>query len=206
MNEHDNSNRFSRARIRQILARATELESRDDLRLSEVELREIAVEVGIDLRALEQAIAEIGPDAKPRLVSSTSFDLRTAWTAIIALAIPGLFATGVGASTGVVRMLTGSHGFHPESLAGLCLIVAAVLGASIYSQGTRRHLLFQLKNLGLWSGFAVGFALTVPILVDDVTGVGVVAALISASIGPFIVEYRRGQSLRGISEGRFESV
>src|SRR5688572_16166910 len=98
MNEHD-KRYFSRARIKQILARATDLESRDALSLTEVELREVAAEAGIDLRALDQAIAEIGPDVTLRPETSASVDLRTMWNAAKALAVPGLLATGVGAST-----------------------------------------------------------------------------------------------------------
>lgn len=202
MKEHDKPNRFSRARIKQILARATELESRADFTLTEAELYEIAAEAGIDLQALERSIAEIGPDAMLGPEPSASVDFKTWWTAIKALGVPGMFATGVGASTGVVRVMTGSHGFHPESLAGLFLIVAAAVGAGASSRGAHRHLLFQIKNLGLWCGFSLGFALTVPTLVDDIAGVGLMSAVVSALIGPFIVEYRHRKMLRGASQVR----
>src|SRR5688572_25875873 len=197
MKEHDKPNRFSRVRIKQILARATELESRDDLTLTEAELREIAAEAGIDQQALERAIAEIGPDAMPRAESSTSVDFKTWWTAIKALVVPGIFATGVGTSTGVVRIMTGSHGFHPETLAGLAVIGAAVLGASVSSRATRAQVLFQLENLGLWSGFSLGFALAVPSLAYDIAGFGLMAALISALIGSSILACRHRKSLNG---------
>ena len=196
MREHDKPYRFSRVRIKQILARATELESRDDLTLTEAELREVAVEAGIDLQALEQAIAEIGPDVMLRPDPSATFDLRTLGTAIKILAVSGLIGTGLGAFTGVVRVMTGAHGFHPETLAGLVLIGVAVLGASVSSRATRAHVVFQLKNLGLWSGFSLGFAMAVPSLTDDIAGVGLISALVSALIGSFIVAYRHRKSLQ----------
>lgn len=193
--------KFSSERVRRILERATELEQRGDVSITEAELRAIAQEAGIDAAAITRAIREIDlEEANPRVASEGAPDDSGAaqlpfWQRVFVVGFGGMLT---GAVTGFVRELVNSSGTHVETLAGFAIVAAAAAWLAVDAGGRRRQRLFQVNNALLWVGFTVGLAATVDSnLIEDAIGLGFSWTVGSALVGGLIVEYRRwGQGVR----------
>jgi hypothetical protein len=195
--------RFSTETVRQILARATQLEVvGKEAGISENESMEIAAEAGIDRTALLRAIAEIeseGHVASRRRGSTPIGDIPLVeWAkTIVTPVVAGGFGLCVGLLTGFVRTGWRGAGVHVETMIGDVMVIAAAWTLSRTAKGELRHLTFQTSNLLLWLGFAVGFSSTYPLLADDASSVALLSAVGSGLVGSALIwlrDRRRGRN------------
>jgi hypothetical protein len=187
----DRDKSLSRSQPDLIRQLATEREQRSDLLLTENDLRVIAAESGNDFADLQLAVDEVSQVRKRK---QSRVERPTAWKeALNAALLSGSIGTGLGMMNGVVRTLLETLSFHSETFFAFLLLVGGTAGVSFSVRGKLRHLIFLISIFGLWMGYALGFALAYPIIADQISRAGIIAAVVSAVLGSLIVEYRHAK-------------
>jgi hypothetical protein len=181
MSEHQRE--FDEEQMREILARAAELDNRT--KVTETELVQIAKEVGISEAAVRNALSETVPTVDP---SRTHPWRQAIWC--------GVTACGVGALARSLRPLLNAGGMHLESL-GLIAILTAALFAIAWRRRPYGQRTYQRVNLAVWAGMTVGWSVVNGSLWGDLVGVTAAWAGCSAVVGGLIVHVRSGDVLRG---------
>jgi hypothetical protein len=170
----------SSTELNRILARAIELETANEGRITDDLVRDIAAEVGISREFVEQALKE--KKAVPERLSSGSLGDQAARSAGIGLAL--------GVITSLLRPFAAVGSLHVESLLAVAVMALALVTLIRKAKGPSAHARFQSASGAIWSGFAAGFLFFVDrALLDDMILVAGCGALISAAIGGIVIRF-----------------
>ena len=187
--------RFDEKEVDRILARAIELESDREGRITEELLLEIAVEAGISPDAVAEALEELrrGPRSPSRFLRLMQRPLSTG---------AGMFV--LGAVTSALRPFFRIGLVHVEAIVALVLFFGVLLAILLRPDRDHPQRGFQLTNLAAWMGLAAGFLLVYGSLWDDVYGMASVGAALSAGIGGVITHFmsnrKKPRTLRSAPE------
>lgn len=184
---------ISESQIALVLQRAAEIDAAGD-RVTVEELRRIAAEAGINPEATEHALQE--------LFASREFGLEPAMAGsppiradapvppsprrIVAGGAMGV-ALGVVISLGNILLPLGMPNLL--GLAGLAGAAAYLFRRAIRSMKRGSQLNFQMENVVLWFGTAVGAAFSYPLLADDGLFVVTLIWLVAAVVGGIIIRF-----------------
>ena len=156
MAPHDLSELLSDAEVKAVLQRAAEID-RTGGAVTVAELERAAVEAGIDSSALMKAVSEVLAQRSRGVVTSAPQEQsKQPWYKRFAGRIGTALTAVTGLWTGVVVAVLGGDGW--AILATWLLLVSSLLLAGSYRRGGSR-VEMQVRLLGLWAGFIVGFSL-----------------------------------------------
>ncbi|MCY4573526.1 MAG: hypothetical protein OXF01_12080 [Gemmatimonadetes bacterium] len=184
--------RIPESQVSLVLQRAAEIDAAGGS-LSIEELRRIAVEAGIGEEATDDALRELfgqGSGLQPAMAGSAGIP-----TSVATHPSPGRIVAGgaVGLATGFLiglgNILTPLTSPNLLGLGAFCGTIGYLLWRAIQSMQQKDQLGFQMQNLALWFGTAVGLAFTFPILGDDAIGMAVFIWLIAAVVGGLIIKF-----------------
>ncbi len=184
---------ISESQISMVLQRAAEIDAAGD-RVTVEELRLIAAEAGINPEATDHALQELfaGQEFGLELAAAGSPPLRAAAPVppsparIVAGGALGV-ALGAVISLGNILLPLGIPNFL--GLAGLAGAAAYLLRRAIKSMKRGSQLNFQMENVVLWFGTAVGAAFSYPLLADDGLFVVTLIWLVAAMVGGMIINF-----------------
>ena len=155
MNQDDDNSdatNLSEDQMKRILRRAIELDQLRKQRVTEQDVREIAAQLDVSNAAISQALEEsrlpLAGAPEPSLLPRWTRQWRAAAAGFATGLVPGFFAglftdLGLPSQTGWLAIL---------AVFGLAAIFA------FRAKGHERHSKYQLRNAGLWLGFAIGIA------------------------------------------------
>ena len=184
--------RIPESQVSLVLQRAAEIDAAGGS-LSIEELRRIAVEAGIGEEATDHALRELfdqGLGPQPAVAGSAGIP-----TGVATPPSPGRIVAGgaVGLATGFLiglgNILTPLTSPNLLGLGAFCGTISYLLWRAIQSLSQRTQLDFQMQNLALWFGTAVGLFGTYPILSDDAIGMAVLLWLVAAVVGGLIIKF-----------------
>lgn len=184
---------ISESQISMVLQRAAEIDAAGD-RVTVEELRRIAAEAGINPEATDHALQELfaGQEFGLELAAAGSPAIRAAAPAppspgriVAGGAIGG--ALGVVISLGNILLPLGTPNLL--GLAGLAGAAAYLLQRAIKSMKRGSQLNFQMENVVLWFGTAVGAAFSYPLLAADGLFVVTLIWLVAAVVGGMIIKF-----------------
>ena len=179
--------RISASQVRLILERAAEIDARGDS-LTVDELRQIAAEAGIDRAATEAAIQEITASAE---VASQPTPTVTENEANLPAKNPTSISPPWIAAGGATGMALAFVTLELPEVAGISMLGAVAVGLilrAVRAIRKKSHLGFQLENLAVWFGMALGGVASgvfTPAMLSAVFTVWIVASV----VGGLIVSY-----------------
>ena len=189
----DAAKTISASQVSLILQRAAEIDASGDT-LTVGELRRIATEAGIDLAATDKAIMEITAEEE------TGAELATPESPAVPakrskLPTPGRILAG-GAVGTALGFLVSFADLHPTAGMPFGLAWLGFGGTVFYlvvralnSMKRGAQLDFQLQNLAVWFGGAVGAWATDVLWAGDVFGMVFVIWLLSSVLGGLLVKF-----------------
>ncbi|MDE2875341.1 MAG: hypothetical protein OXU69_16815 [Gemmatimonadota bacterium] len=189
----DEPTKISASQVSLILQRAAEIDASGDT-LTVEELRRIAAEAGIDPAATDKAIMEITADAEPSAASAAP-EPATVPAKRSSLPAPGWIFTGgaVGTALGFLTSFANANvgPGMPLALAWLGFggTVFYLLARALNSMKRGAQLDFQLQNLAVWFGGAVGAWATDVLWAGDVFGMALVIWLMTSVVGGLLVKF-----------------
>ena len=185
---------ISESQISLVLQRAAEIDAAGDT-LTIDELRLIAAEAGIKPEATEHALQELfdGQDFGIQPAMADSPAIRA--DAPVPPSPRRMLAGGaVGVALGFLIGLTNT--WIPPSpepnflaLSGFIGTLAYLFRCAIKSMKRGAQLDFQMQNIVLWFGTAVGITVTYPALAYDAIGVSLLIGLVAAVVGGVIIKF-----------------
>lgn len=179
--------RISASQVRLILERAAEIDARGDS-LTVDELRQIAAEAGIDRAATEAAIQEIAASAE---AASQPTATVTEHGANLPATKPKSVSPPWIAAGGALGIALAFVTLELPEVAGISMLGAVAVGLilrAVRAIRKKSHLGFQLENLAVWFGMALGGAASgelTPGILSAVFTVWIVASV----VGGLIVSY-----------------
>lgn len=184
---------ISESQISMVLQRAAEIDAAGD-RVTVEELRRIAAQAGINPEATEHALQELfeGQEFGMQPAMAGSPPIRAdapvppSPRRIVAGGAIGV-ALGFLISLGNILLPPGMPNYL--GLAGLAGAAAYLLRRAVKSIKRRSQLSFQMENVVLWFGTAVGAAFTYPVLADDGLFVVTLIWLVAAVVGGIIIRF-----------------
>lgn len=184
--------RIPESQVSMVLERAAEIDAAGGT-LSIEELRRIAVEAGIGEEATDHALRELfgqGSGLQPAMAGAGKLPVVAA-----APPSPGRIVAGgaVGLATGLLiglgNILSPLTSPNLLGLGALSGTIGYLLWRAIQSMKRDSQLDFQLQNLALWFGTALGVTISLPILADDAIGMTLLIWLIAAVVGGMIIKF-----------------
>lgn len=189
----DEPTKISASQVSLILQRAAEIDASGDT-LTVEELRRIASEAGIDPAVTDKAIMEITADAEPSAASAAP-EPATVPAKRSSLPAPEWIFTGgaVGTALGFLPSFANANvgPGMPLALAWLGFggTVFYLLARALNSMKRGAQLDFQLQNLAVWFGGAVGAWATDVLWAGDVFGMALVIWLMTSVVGGLLVKF-----------------
>jgi hypothetical protein len=141
---------FSDAELRHIFARAIEMDRRLAERVSEDDVRVIARELGVSSLAISEALHE------QLAASGSETPPDRKWLqGFAAVAQGALIGVVPGVAAGLMRIYQ-----WPGEVSWLILAAAygSALAFALRVDGSDKQRMFQLRNFGLWAGFAASWS------------------------------------------------
>lgn len=184
--------RIPESQVSMVLERAAEIDAAGGT-LSIEELRRIAVEAGIGEEATDHALRELfdkGTGLQPAMAGTGKLPVAAAVPPS-----PGRIVAGgaVGLATGLLiglgNILSPLTSPNLLGLGALSGTIGYLLWRAIQSMKRGSQLDFQLQNLALWFGAALGVTISLPILADDAIGMTLLIWLIAAVVGGMIIKF-----------------
>ena len=185
---------ISESQISMVLQRAAEIDAAGDA-VTIDELRLIAAEAGIKPEATEHALQELfaGQDfgIQPAMAGSPAIraDVPVPPSPRRMLA-GGAIGVALGFLIGLTNTLIPPS---PEpnflALSGFIGTLAYLFRCAIKSMKRGAQLDFQMQNIVLWFGTAVGITVTYPALAADAIGVSLLIGLVAAVVGGIIIRF-----------------
>ncbi len=185
--------KITASQVSLILQRAAEIDASGDT-LSVEELRRIAAEAGIDPAATDKAIKEITADEEPA-TELAALEPAAVPAKPSRLPAPGwIFAGGaVGTALGFLVSFTDLYpaGGMPFGLAWLGFggTVFYLVTRALNSMKRGAQLDFQLQNLAVWFGSAVGAWAADVMWASDVFGMAFVTWFLTSVVGGLLVKF-----------------
>ncbi len=174
-----------------VLQRAAEIDAAGGS-LSIEELRLIAVEAGIGEEATDYALRELfeqGSGLQPAMACTPEIAAAAAPPSPRRIMAGGAVGLATGFLIGLGNILTPLTSPNLLGLAALSGTIGYLMWRAIQSMKRNAQLDFQVQNLALWFGMAVGLSGTFPILGDDAIGMAVLIWLVAAVVGGMIIKF-----------------
>ena len=189
----DAARKISASQVSLILQRAAEIDASGDT-LTVGELRRIAAEAGIDLAATDKAIMEIMAEEEPGAELATP-ESPAVPAKRSKLPVPGRIVAG-GAIGTALGFLVSYANVYPTSGIPLALGWLGFGGTVFYlvvralnSMKRGAQLDFQLQNLAVWFGGAVGAWAADVLWAGDVFGMVLVIWVLTSVLGGLLVKF-----------------
>lgn len=187
--------RIPESQVSLVLERAAEIDAAGGS-LSIDELRRIAVEAGIGEEATDHALRELfdtGSGLQPAMAGTGKLPVAAA-----APPSPGRIVAGgaVGLAAGLMRGLDDLwmplfYGPNLFALGGLAATAGYLFWRALQSMKRGSQLDFQMQNLAVWFGAALGVTISAPILADDAIGMSLFIWLVAAVVGGLVIKFGR---------------
>ncbi len=179
---------FNEHELQRVLARAAEIDAGGESQ-SRARLREIAAELDISPRAVEQALAEyerVKAAAVPtqQSVSGSTRRLARRWiaTATAAVATAGTIAGAIAGVNHASRAITQPISVEFASVTLGALTLASLLIVLLYRE--RTHIGPMLRQLAtFWLTWCLGFSFTTQSFHEDIAGFAAVGLTIAMATG-----------------------